>query len=135
MEKSWRAYPCAKIFALPAYRIERSQQTCRKLRECRATYLDSCFEGQESIPRIAHLEYSTKPILRQISYLQNLQLGRDTPQVELINQDIIDDYRRLWRFIEGSCEQLLSSFVEVRICRQRRPVEVKSHVETALDIR
>ena len=81
------------------------------------TYLYSSLESQEGISRIAHLEDPPEPILCQIPNLQYLQLGGDTPQVELVDQNIIDDYRRLRGFIEGCREHFLRPFVKVRICR------------------
>lgn len=93
------------------------------------TYLDSCFESKKGISRIAHLKDPAESILCQISNLQYLQLGRHTPQVQLIDQNVVDDYRGFWRFIQSCGEHLLSSFVKVRICRQRRPIEIERHVE------
>ena len=81
------------------------------------TYLDSSLEGQEGIPRIAHLEDPPESILCQIPNLQYLQLGGNAPQVELVDKNIINDDGRLRGFIEGRGEHLLSHFVETRICR------------------
>lgn len=59
------------------------------------TYLNACLERQESVSGIAHLEDSSKSIFCQISYFQYLQLRRNRPQIELIDQDVINDYWRL----------------------------------------
>jgi hypothetical protein len=106
-----------------------------ELKEWLPTYLDSCLQGQERIPRITHLENPSKPILCQISNLQYFQFWRNTPQIQFINQNIVDDYRRLRWLIESRCEHLPGPGIEIRICRQRRPVEIEGHVEMALDTR
>ena len=81
------------------------------------TYLDTSLESQEGISRIAHLEDAPESIFCQIPNLQYFQLRRNAPQVELVDKNIIDDYRRLRGFIEGGREHFLGPFVEVRICR------------------
>lgn len=94
--------------------------------------MDSGLEGQERIPRIAHLENSPESILCQIPNLQYLQVRRDTPQIQLVDDNIIDDDRRLRRLIEGRCEHFLRARIEVRIGSQRRPVEVEGHIAMTL---
>jgi len=98
-----------------------------------AAYLNPCFEGQEGVPGIAHLEYAAKAILGQIPYLEYLQVGRDGAEIELVHEDVVDDDGRLGRLIEGGGEHLLGAQVELGVCRQRRPVEVEGHYAQTLD--
>ena len=94
-----------------------------------AAYLDSCFEGQEGVARVAHLEDAAKPVFGKIPNLQYLQIRRDGTQIQLADEDIIDDNRRLRVLIERGREHLLRAQVELGVCRQRRPVEVEGHGE------
>lgn len=94
--------------------------------------MDSRLQRQESVAGIAHLEDAPEPILGNISYLEDLQLGRHRAQVELRDEYVIDDNRGFGRFIEGRREQVAGSLVELLVGRQRRPVEVEGHVELAV---
>lgn len=91
------------------------------------TYLNSCPEGQEGVAAVAHLEDAAKAVLCQVADLEDLQLWRHGAKVELCDEDIIDDYWRLGRLIEGGREQVSGALVEVLVGRERRPVEVESH--------
>ena len=97
------------------------------------TYLNSGLESQEGISRIAHLKDPSEPVLCQISDLQYFQIRGNTPQIQFVDQNIIDDNRGLGVLIERRSEHLLGARIEVRIRSQRGPVEVESHVEMTLE--
>lgn len=96
-----------------------------------SAYLHPCFEGQEGISRVAHLEYAPEAVLGQVANLENLQVGRHRAEVELGDDDVVDDDGRLGRLVEGGRQEIAGAGVEGRVGRQRRPVEVEGHVELA----
>lgn len=97
-------------------------------------YLHSGCQRQEGVAGIAHFENAAESVLCQISYFQNLQVGRHGAQVEFCHEDVIDDDRRLGRLVEGCRKKVACSFVEAGVGRQRGPVEVEGHVELALSL-
>lgn len=99
----------------------------RKSKNRSITYLNSCPEGQEGVAAVAHLEDAAEAVLCQVADLEDLQLWRHGAEVELCDEDIIDDYWRLGRLIEGGREQISGALVEVLVGREGRPVEVESH--------
>src|SRR5690606_17913891 len=74
--------------------------------EKKTTNLYSRLERQEGVPRVAHLEYSSKPILGQVADLENLQVRRHGAEVELGDDNVIDDDRRLRRLVEGRRQEI-----------------------------
>lgn len=64
--------------------------------------LDSCFESQKCVSRIGHLKDASKPVLRQVSNLQDLQLRGNGSKVEFRYDNIVDDDGRFRRLIERS---------------------------------
>lgn len=95
------------------------------------TYLNSRLQGQEGIARIGHLEDTSKPILRKVANFENLQVGGHGAEVELADKNVIDNDGRFRILIEGLCQEIARTSVEVGVGRQRRPVEVEGHVEMA----
>jgi hypothetical protein len=91
--------------------------------------LHSGLERQECIPVVAHFEDSSKPVLSQISNLEDLEFRRYMAEIELVNQDVVHDNRWLRRFVQCSRKQLLGPCIERCVGRQRRPVEVERHIE------
>lgn len=96
------------------------------------TYLNTGVEGHRGISRIAHLEDASEPVLGEVANLENLQVRWRRAEIEVGNEDVIDDDGRFRRLVEGSREQIFGPVVEIRVGRERRPVEVEGHVEMAL---
>ena len=96
-----------------------------------STYLDSCLERQEGVPRIAHLENASESVLGQVANLEDFQIRRHGAEVELGHDNVIDDDGRLRRLVQGRRQEIAGALVEARVGRQRRPVEVEGHVELA----
>ena len=86
--------------------------------------LDLCLEGQEGIAGVRHFENASEPVLCQVANLQYLQLGRGGAQVQLGDDDVVDDDRRLGRLVQGGGEHVAGAR---RVCDKRGPVEVESH--------
>jgi len=95
------------------------------------TYLNSCLQRQESVAGVAHLEDASKPVLGDVPYLEDFEFWRHGAKVELGNEDVIDDDRRLRGLVQRRCQEVAGFFVELLVGRQRRPVEVEGHVELA----
>lgn len=90
-------------------------------------YLNSGPQCEESVAGIAHLEYTAKPILGEVPDLEDLQVRRDGAEIELGDEDVIDDNRRLRVLVQGVGQELLSALIELGVRREWRPVEVKGH--------
>jgi hypothetical protein len=97
------------------------------IQHTQATHLHSCLQGKEGIPRIAHFEDASKPIFRQVSNFQDLQVRGHRAQIQLIDKNIINDDRGLGRFVQRCGEELLRTRVKGGVCSQRRPIEVERH--------
>src|SRR3569833_896969 len=109
--------------------LERQRRQQRRPRQNISTYLNSGLERQEGIARVAHLEDASKAVFGNVAYLQDLEIRGHGAQVELGNDDFIDVDGWLGRLVLGCGQQVAGALVEARVGRERRPVEVESHVE------
>lgn len=78
-------------------------------------------------PMVAHFEDASKPVLGEITNLENVEFGRHMAEVELVDHDVVHDDRWLRGLVEGGGEQFLSLRIEGCVRCQRRPVEVERH--------
>jgi len=113
----------------PASRAIAGEAKSRRFR--RLSYLYASLQSQEGIARVAHLEDAAEAVLGEVANLEDLEIWGHGAQVELGDEDIIDDDGRLGALVERGREQVACAAVEVRVGRQRRPVEVEGHVEMA----
>lgn len=86
-------------------RTERAGEIKEIKRNKKNTHLNFRPESQEGISLVAHSENAPESILGQVSNLQYLQIWCALSQIQLLNEDIIDDNRRLLRLVEGRCEE------------------------------
>lgn len=75
-------------------------------------YLNSRFQCKKGVSAIAHFEDTPKPIFSEVTNLKNLKIGRNRSEIELIDENVINDNWRFWRFVDGGRQELLGACVE-----------------------